>query len=249
MNDIVKSEPTNKAITNTPSPTDFLTMIAEAARDPNVDVAKMHGLLDVQERMMNRQAEIDFNIAFGALQKDLAEVRIKKSGKITVDGRERSSYAKYEDIDAVVRPLMNKHGFTIRFSSIPEGNKMIVRGTLSHEGGHSVETVTPMVTDVNPKVMNNQQAIGSASSYAQRYILKMLLNLVFEGEDDDGKKAGTTFISDDQAAEIKELIRETNTNTIAFLDIMTDAENVEQISTRDYNRVVMALRAKRKTSA
>lgn len=225
----------------TPTVVNFLSVISQAATDPNVDVAKMHGLLDVQERMMKKQAEIDFNIAFGALQKELSNFRIKKGGKT-----DRSAYARYEDIDEVIRPLLIKHGFTLRFSSLPEGGKLVVKGTLSHENGHSIDTVTPMSIDANPKVMNSQQAIGSASSYAQRYIVKMLLNLVFEGEDDDGKSAGVKAISDAQAKILKDLIRETGTDTVKFLNTMVSgARSVEEISTRDYNRVHMALVAKK----
>lgn len=229
------------AVAPAPTTANFLTVIAKAASDPNTDVAKMHGLLDVQERMMAKQAEIDFNIAFGKMQKELSGFRIKKSGKT-----DRSSYARYEDIDEVIRPVMLKHGFNLRFSSLPEAGKLVVRGTLSHENGHSIDTVTPMSIDANPKVMNSQQAIGSASSYAQRYIVKMLLNLVFEGEDDDGRSAGVKAISDQQAETLKDLIRETNTDTIKFLNTMVSgARSVEEISTRDYNRVLNALVAKK----
>lgn len=237
------TEENKNALAVAPAPTtaNFLTVIAKAASDPNTDVAKMHGLLDVQERMMAKQAEIDFNIAFGKMQKELSGFRIKKSGKT-----DRSSYARYEDIDEVIRPVMLKHGFNLRFSSLPEAGKLVVRGTLSHENGHSIDTVTPMSIDANPKVMNSQQAIGSASSYAQRYIVKMLLNLVFEGEDDDGRSAGVKAISDHQAETLKDLIRETNTDTIKFLNTMVSgARSVEEISTRDYNRVHMALVAKK----
>jgi len=232
-----------------PTTANFLNVIARAAADPNTDVAKMHGLLDVQERMMNKQAELDFNVAFGKLQRELSQIRIGKNGSIKVDGRERSKYATYDDIDAAIRPLMNKHGFTLRFSSMPEGGKLVVEGTLSHENGHSIKTVTPMAIDANPKVMNSQQAIGSASSYAQRYIVKMLLNLVFEGEDDDGKSAGVKPISDDQAVILKDLIRETETDVVKFLAVMTGMKSVDEIAARDFNRVHMALLAKKNAAA
>ena len=74
----------------------------------------------------------------------------------------------------------------------------------------------------------------------------MLLNLVFEGEDDDGKSAGVRPISDSQAETLKDLIRETGTDTQKFLNTMVSgARSVDEISTRDFNRVHNALLAKK----
>lgn len=42
----------------------LLDIVARAAMDPNVDPQKMNALLDIQERIMNKQAEIEFNIPF-----------------------------------------------------------------------------------------------------------------------------------------------------------------------------------------
>lgn len=248
MNELIEHEEKQVAV-SAPTTPNFLSVIAKAASDPNVDPAKMMALLDVQERMMNKQAEIEYTIAFAALQKELSGIRISKNGEIKVDGNVRSRYATYEDISKVVTPLFVKYGFSISFSNVPDNGKFVVKGVLSHEKGHSTSTFTPMSIDANPKVMNSQQAIGSASSYAQRYILKMLLNLVFEGEDDDGQKSGHTAMTDEQAATLKELVRETNTDVQRFLATMfTGVKTIDDIPAKDYNRAYNALNSKKKLS-
>ena len=49
----------------------FIQLIERASRDPSVDIDKMERLLQMQERMMNRQAETAFNAALAAMQTEL----------------------------------------------------------------------------------------------------------------------------------------------------------------------------------
>lgn len=224
----------------TPSTANFLEVIKRAALDPAVDVAKMHGLLDVQERMMAKQAEINFNNDFHALQSDLP--RITKDAKIVHKGKLIATYAKYETIDDVIRPLLVKHGFGLRFNTKANGNTIIVTATLSHRDGHSITDEIPLGIDASG-AKNNVQGVGSTIAYGKRYLVGMLLNLVFEGEDDDGKAASITPISDEQAAEIKELLRSTGSDVLRFLNFM-DAASGDEISVEDYDKAIMALRRK-----
>ena len=59
---------------------DLLPMIDKALSNPSVATDKLHKLLDFQERVMDRQAEIDFNQAMNALQLDMPV--IKKDGSV-----------------------------------------------------------------------------------------------------------------------------------------------------------------------
>lgn len=229
----------------TPTAANFLAVISRAAMDPSVDPQKMHGLLDVQERMMAKQAELDFNGDFACLQADLP--RITKDAKIQHNGKLISTYATYEKIDKVIRPLLIKHGFGLRFNSEPEpnGKGVIITGTLSHRGGHSIVDRIPLGYDTSG-AKNNVQGVGSTIAYGKRYLVGMLLNLVFEGEDDDGAKSGYQPITDNQASQIKDLIRETGTDTQRFLSMMVSgAKTVDEIALSDFNRVYNALLAKR----
>ncbi len=240
MSEIIIAE--KKELT-TPTTADFLTVIAQAATNPDVDPQKMHAILDVQERMMNKQAEIFFNRDFTALQAELPI--IKKDGKIVHKGALISNFATYEQIMAKIRPLLIKHGFGLRFNTEPTGDKIIITATLSHKDGHSITDRVPLSID-SSGAKNNVQGVGSTISYGKRYLTGMLLNLVFEGEDDDGNSADYIPISDDQAATLKELIRETNTDTVRFLSMMvSNAASVDEIGVKDYARLYNTLLAKK----
>lgn len=230
-----------------PTTGNFLAVISKAALDPNVDVQKMHGLLDVQERMMNKQAEIDFNADFARLQEGLP--RITKDAKIIHSGKTISTYATFEHIDETIRPLLIKHGFGLRFNSETIDKSIIITCIMSHKAGHSIVGKTPPLTIDSSGAKNNVQGVGSTIAYGKRYLVGMMLNLVFEGEDDDGVAAGHTPVTDEQAAEIKDLIRETGTDTVKFLNTMTGTKTVDDIALKDFDRVVNALKAKRAKGA
>src|SRR5437867_6950109 len=66
--------------------------LAIAVADPRTDVEKMKALLDVQERLLKKQAEDAFNAAMSKLQPKLPQ--IDKNGAIVVRGQIRSRYAR-----------------------------------------------------------------------------------------------------------------------------------------------------------
>jgi hypothetical protein len=228
------------ALTTT-SPNDMLALIKQAATDPNIDVAKMHGLLDVQERMMAKQAEIEFNIALSDLQAKLP--RIRKDGAISHNGKVISTYAKYETIDDTIRPLLTEFNFSLRFNTrTTTDGKIIITGTLAHRGGHSITDEIPLSIDASG-AKNNVQGVGSTISYGKRYLVGMLLNLVFEGEDDDGQKAGYVPITVEQAETIKQALYDTNADVQAFLKFV-GAKSVDEMAANKYQDAVNALRRK-----
>lgn len=236
----------NDAIGNT------LALIERMAVNKDVDADKMGKLLDLQIRVMDRQAEMDFNRAFGELMPLIP--RIKKDGSVSYpvdknkpDGakKEAFKFATYEQIDSVIRPLLQEKGFSLTFSSEPkEGGGLLVHATLSHIAGHHRTATIPVALDTSGG-KNNIQGIGSSFSYGKRYGTYMLLNLVAEGEDDDGHKAGLQFIDERSAQTIRDLLEETKADRTRFLQMMEVAE-IENILVKDYQVAMNALLAKRK---
>ncbi len=223
-----------------PTTANFLEIISRAAADPNTDVAKMNGLLDIQERMMNKQAEINFNADFHQLQMELP--RITKDSKIIHKGKLIATYAKYETIDEVIRPLLVKHNFSLRYNTEPTGNKIIVTGTLSHRDGHSITDKIPLDIE-GGGAKNSVQGVGSTIAYGKRYLVGMMLNLVFEGEDDDGQKASFIPMTEVQIAEIKDFLQKeqaTPNEVKTFLEYM-DSDSVDDISAADYDKAIIAI--------
>src|SRR6478672_1774071 len=126
-----------------PGAQSLLPAVIALAKDPDVNVEKLEALLRMQERLEARQAEAEFSAAFARLAGKLP--RVRKDGRVTLikDDKDLGSYsfARWEDIDRIIRPLLTEEGFGLSFNSRPRGEQgggLIVSGTLMHRDGHSI---------------------------------------------------------------------------------------------------------------
>lgn len=199
-------------------PSTLLSAIIAASRDAAVDVAKLEALLRMQAELEERQAKKDFIAAFTRLSANLP--RVKKNGTIDLGKGRAIAFAKFEDMDKVIRPLLTSEGFVVSFDSAPSGSGgLVITGHLLHRSGHSRTATIPLPLDNGPG-RNNLQAVGSTLAYGKRYLVEMLLNVVREGADDDGNSGGIAFITPEECEELAALIRETGTDEHRFLNTM-----------------------------
>lgn len=156
----------------------LLSVIERVAMSPDADIAKLEKMLDMQERVLDRNARQEFAAAMAALQADLPEVDKLAKGHNTM-------YAKFEHILAAIKPHLKTHGFAITHRASTEGGAVTVTAVLSHRSGHSEETSIVLPAD-NSGNKNNVQAIGSSMEYGRRYTMNALLGIATKDADNDG---------------------------------------------------------------
>ena len=166
---------------------DLVLMFERLATNPDVNVEKLERLIAMQERIVAHNAKAEFDAAFSQMQGEIPIITEK--GEIAVDGKVRSKYARNEDIQEIVRPILQAYGFAIRFRNEFADGKLTIVGILSHRSGHSEEDAFVCVADTSGS-KNAIQALGSSRSYGQRYCTISLLNIATRGEDDDGRGSG-----------------------------------------------------------
>ena len=182
----------------------ILAVISRAATDPTCDIDKLERLMAMHERMQARDAEAEFNAAMAAMQSDIPS--IAERGAIVVNGQKRSDYATFEDINDVIKPIMQAHGFAITFKVENTPGGLSVTGILMHRAGHRESTTMLLPLDTSGS-KNAVQAVGSSTSYGKRYVMSALLNLTTRGEDDDGHAAvPTANVTSVQATGISALL-------------------------------------------
>jgi hypothetical protein len=183
----------------------LLRAIDRAAADPNVGLDRLDHLTALYERALAREAEATFNAALAKLQPKLPV--LEERGEITdADGAVKATYATWEDTVEAIRPLLARHGFSLSFKagrSATAGFVSVI-GVLRHEAGHKEDAELQLPADTTGD-KNAVQAIGSTVTYGQRYVAKMLLNLVSRGADDDGESAGQSGAELTAIAEINSL--------------------------------------------
>ncbi|MFI5268448.1 MAG: ERF family protein [Chloroflexota bacterium] len=197
----------------------LLSAIVGMAKDPSVDADKLERLLAMQERMEARQAEAMFNEALHVAQQEMP--RVAKNGTIKLgEGKGQIAFATFEDVDTALRPIMQRHGFSLSFDmQMKEGGGAVITGTLRHSAGHAKTASIPLALDSGPG-RNNLQAMGSTFSYGRRYVTEMFFNIVRTGVDDDGKRGGTKFITEALADELREMARSVGRQEGQLLDTM-----------------------------
>jgi hypothetical protein len=194
----------------------LISMIERAARDPDVDIAKMERLFEMSERVRLAQSKSAYLTALATMQAELPIVG--KRG--TINGNEKdnagnktgkqvkmTSYAKYEDVVEAIRPVLAKHGFSLSFRmEWPSPDRVKVTGVLGHAAGHSEETSMSLSID-NTGAKNNVQGWGSSVSYGKRYTAFALLNIAARDEDNDGNTLpqSVQMITQVQAEQLKKL--------------------------------------------
>ncbi len=185
----------------------IFAVIERAARDPAVDIDKMRELLAMRKQAATDANEQAFNNAMAAAQAEMRPVAADANNPQT-----RSKYASYFALDKAVRPIYTRHGFALSFDTedgAPADHIRVVCYVTC--AGFTRKYHINMPADGKGSkggdVMTKTHAAGSAMTYGQRYLLKMIFNMAI-GEDNDGNeiKGPAGPISDAERESLQQLI-------------------------------------------
>lgn len=230
----------------------LMTVIARAASDPSIDIDKMERLIALRDRIIASEKEQSFNDAMSRAQGEMRRVAVDKRNDQT-----RSKYASYAAIDRVIRPIYTANGFGLSFNTEPgpESYVRIVCHVTGH--GHTRKYQVDMPADgkgaKGGDVMTKTHAVGSAMTYGQRYLLKMIFNIAIGEDDDDGNGGpqNDETITDEQCDELNKLLIETKSDLVKFLKHIK-LESLTQIRAskfEDAKNLIKATAARRREIA
>lgn len=205
MNELSRVTPREGAVAVAGESATILQIIQQVAMSPTADIDKMERLMAMHERFQAQQAKQQYDEALAQMQEELPVIG-ERGGIKDKNGRIQSTYALWEDINEMIKPVLAKHGFALSFRT-PRNEKGIeVEGVLSHRAGHRETTSLLLPADVSGN-KNGVQAVASSVSYGKRYTAGALLNFTTTGEDDDGNGAVVTpRVTSVQAAQLAELL-------------------------------------------
>lgn len=223
---------------------EFISMMERLASNKDVDLEKLKQLREMYNDEQDREALRLFNIDFARMKPELPRV-IKQHNNTQTS----SKYAKLEDINDTIEPILGRYGFGTSMTIIKQdetGVHIIVE--LIHTGGHIKST--PVYMPIDDKGMQGTKnktlphAVSSSIMYARRVGECALLN-ISTGDDRDGNQA-TDSIPEAVAEIIKEKIKEFEEDyTEKFLKYMK-VESVDVILAKDTQKAFNALAAKKK---
>jgi hypothetical protein len=212
---------------------------------------KMHAIMQTFREIQADERREKFHAAFARLHPNLPAVA--KRGDLIIKNKEgvviqRSKYALWEDVHRAVMPILASHEFMLTFKTeaAPDG-KLRMTGVLGH-GGHEITSQYDLPIDTSGS-KNNLQGVGSSTTYGERYLTVVMLNLRMEGEDNDGQGApgaapGAGLIDDEQyksiLAKLDQLGKARDAGLAALLE-WAHVETVQQLPASKYKQAMNAL--------
>ena len=234
MSEVI-DQPRNQVAAPTPA------HMLQVAIEKGATMEQLEKLMDLQVRWEANEARKSYVKAMGEFKANPPEVVKDKSVAFSGTAYTHASLANV--VDAVVQGL-SRHGFSHRWD-IEQNGIIRVTCVITHEMGHSERVSMAAPADDSGR-KNAIQQIASTITYLERYTLMAATGLAAKDMvDDDAHSAATELITDEQAAELKALIEETNSDTKRFLKAMGGAESVDALPASVYNRALIALNKKK----
>ena len=239
MSEVVKIEavaPVSVALT----PMDMI----ERAVTSGASVEALEKLMALQERWEANQGRKAFDHAIAQAKAEIPPILKSRAVDFTTQ-KGRTNY-RYEDLAEIARtidPILSANGLSYRFRAAQDDQTVNVTCILSHRDGYSEETTLSGQAD-NSGNKNAIQAVGSATTYLQRYTLKLALGLSAT-TDDDAKSSGAAAqtINADQFVVLQSLMEEAGADEARFLKFV-GAESMEEMTLPQFDTAVSALRKK-----
>lgn len=203
--------PPQKSEAITLSPMNLLSV----ALENNAAIDVIERLAALQEKIMLRDAEIQFNDALSR-----AQAEIKRVAPDLQNPQTSSRYASYAAIDRVIRPIYTRQGMSLSFSHAdcpkPEHVRVLCYASL---GAYTRNYQMDMPADgkgaKGGDVMTKTHATATADSYAKRYLIKDIFNIAIGEDDTDGNLPADGGLSDERMEQLGLAIA--NSNTVAEL--------------------------------
>jgi hypothetical protein len=220
---------------------DNLTFAQRVALDPTVNIDRLEKIIQMERDSQRHEAERAFNVALSDMQPELPAVQANGRGD------KQAKYGKLEDIQAAIKPVLQKHGFAVRFKVHDGENSLAVECILSHKAGHSDSDRISLPYDKTGS-KNDVQARGSTVSYGKRYTLCNILNIQVGGEDNDGAGDPQETIGPDQMTELDDLLKRSKSDRAKFFAHIK-VEGMADITVKQFPAVKKLLERKLKDAS
>lgn len=163
-----------------------VSMLLERAIDSKAAVEIIKELRQMASEDRALMAKRDFDLAMKAFQAECPAI-VKNKGVPDRNGKIAYNFAPIEEVEAVIRPICQKHGFSHKFPNMELGQGSVtVFVEVKHEGGHSEITKGSYRIGTKTGIMSDTQVDAATETFAKRRVLCNAYGLVLVGEDRDG---------------------------------------------------------------
>jgi hypothetical protein len=174
-----------------------------------------------------------------------AQAEVENASKNSTNPHFKSKYADLAEILNTVRPVFTNVGLSLIQSTEYDGNLVSVTTVVAHPTGYISSVASCAVAK------NDAQEIGKATTYLRRYSLASMTGIAQEDTDAEPATRAPAptpidFISKDQASEILDLLKQTNSDVPRFLKLFM-IKNVADMKVTQYDGAKAMLAKKMKS--
>lgn len=165
--------------------------LIEMAVGKGADIEKLEKLMELQMRWEANEARKAFQEAMAAFKAEVPEIVKNKTalfdskrtgGQVTYD------YATLDNVCDKLIPALSKHGLTHKWRTQQKENGKIMVTCVLSRGAYSEDGSVLEASPDESGSKNPIQAIGSTTSYLQRYTFLSSCGVAVKGQDTDGAK-------------------------------------------------------------
>lgn len=234
---------TKQELDQVPEPkTDALmAVVSELARAGNIDAVKE--IVKLRNDEIARLAKLSYMADFVRMKPHLKRIENKHNNSQT-----KSKYAKLEDINAELDPVLEQFGFATSTPIASQSDKEVtIKAVLIHKDGHSEETLLSMPWDKTGIAgsinKTDPHALTSAIKYARRVAVCAIVNIsTGDGIDKDGNQSAIVeFIETQQAADLDMRVRKLGDDYHKRFIKWLEVTNMTEIKREDYKKAITGL--------
>jgi len=220
------------------------------AMEKGVDADTLGKMMDLQERHEANQAKKAYVQAMNEFSANRPKIFKTKEVKFN------STHYKHASLDGIIQaitPALVKFGLSYNWITKQENSIITVTCKVTHIDGHSESTSMSAGADQSGG-KNSIQAVGSTTSYLQRYTLCSILGLA-ASDDDDGATSEAETVSDKQLSNLTDLYEslefddKTKVNFWNWISRTFKVTKFDDLKARDYDDVLTQLKKKEKENA
>jgi hypothetical protein len=153
------------------------------------------GTAETLEKLMGIRREINAELSKKAFDESMAAFQaecpvVEKTKSVSTNaGTKAYSYAPFEQIIHVVRPFLQKHGFsyTLDTDTASQQGWVIAKCHVTHSAGHSTTSTAKFPLGTKTGIMSETQVYAAALTFASRRVFCNAFGIVTAGEDLDGR--------------------------------------------------------------
>lgn len=222
-----------------------IVQLVQLAQSGSLDVDKLERIIALKERVDAQSRKEAFDRALIKCQAEIP--RVKKNGLVeTRDGKPIYSYARLEDIDASIRPIYQRHGFTVTFDApMAEDGKIRVVGRFCCAGHTQALEFTASASNrgAGGVTLTDAQKAKQTITECRRHLLEMFFNIITEGADNP---PASKVISEEQARTLQCKIDEVGADSGKLLKYF-DAKTLSDLN-EDQHDAAMRMLEQRRTA-